>query len=86
MKNSPEVFIMTAKVHAVLHNNCNSNRDGATISYLRRWHRPDGRVHKSFCGRCNKSPGHRSFDTCYLEGWREKDKKYFGKKYIMSFN
>lgn len=42
-------------------------------SYLRRWHRPDDRAHNSFCGHCNKSLGHRSSDTCFLEDWNEKN-------------
>lgn len=58
----------------------NCNRHGGNdsrlwnSSYLRRWHRPDDRAHKSFCGRCNKSLDHKSSDTCLLEGWRVQER------------
>lgn len=46
-------------------------------TYLHRWHKPDDRAHKSFCGRCNKSLGCKSSDTCFLEDWKGKQNSIY---------
>lgn len=40
------------------------------LTYLHRWHMQDDRLHMSFYGHCNNSPGHTSADTCFLEDWK----------------
>lgn len=45
-----------------------------TLTYLHRWHMQDDRLHMSFYGRYNNSPGHTSADTCFLEDWNQNRK------------
>lgn len=55
-----------------------------TLTYLHRWHMQDDRLHMSFYGRYNNSPGHTSADTCFLEDWNQnrKSKKLLKQKWV----